>query len=51
MKYLELVVAIWQGVDEWFVLPAEGEQRWDGVAQAPIQLSVTAVLVQQHKQK
>lgn len=25
-------LTIWQGVDEWFILPAEGEQQWDGVA-------------------
>lgn len=36
IKYLESVLAIWQGVDEWFTLPAEGEQQWDGVAQALI---------------
>lgn len=34
MKDLELVLAIWQIVDEWFISPAEGEQQWDCVAQA-----------------
>lgn len=36
MKYLKLVLAIWQGVDKWLILPAEGEQQWDSTAQAPI---------------
>lgn len=27
-------LTIWQGVDEWFTLLAEGEQHWDGGAQA-----------------
>lgn len=36
MKYLELVLAIWQGMDEWFRLPAEGEQQWDGLARVLI---------------
>lgn len=34
MKYLKLVLAIWQGVDKWFILPAEGKQQRDGVARA-----------------
>lgn len=27
-------LTIWQGVDEWFILPAEGEQQWDRVTRA-----------------
>lgn len=39
---------IWQGMDEWFILPVEGEQQWDGLDWAfiyTVDISVEAVLV------